>query len=161
MMLTTDVLQQIGRYRIVVVVIAGLDVCVQRFHDCFVIVHKVLDHIASVGNLLARVFLQSRMIVEPMQRPGGLTTQLHTANAGLETDNARIGRMVGIVETLIMAAAGSGVPTVDTPFIDRVRAEADRISSLFEAALSGARSAKTTCSTRPTCRSPAPTRSNF
>ncbi|MFL5287203.1 MAG: methyl-accepting chemotaxis protein [Rhodopila sp.] len=81
----------------------------------------------------AAIDAESRGFIDTL---AGLTTQLHTANAGLETDNARIGRMVGIVETLIMAAAGSGVPTVDTPFIDRVRAEADRISGLFEAALS-------------------------
>ncbi|WP_170114661.1 methyl-accepting chemotaxis protein [Rhodopila globiformis] len=66
----------------------------------------------------------------------GLISQLHAANAGLETDNARIGRMVGVAETLMTAAASSGVATVDTPFIDRVRAEARRIGALFEAALS-------------------------
>jgi methyl-accepting chemotaxis protein len=64
-----------------------------------------------------------------------LTDQLHQANAELKTDNDRIGRMVGIVETLIMAAATSGVPTMDTPFIDRVRAEAAHIGTIFEEAL--------------------------
>jgi methyl-accepting chemotaxis protein len=94
---------------------------------------EISRQVVAITQAAAAIDDESRGFIDSLV---GLTSQLHAANAGLETDNARIGRMVGIAETLITAAASSGIATVDTPFIDRVRAEAERISALFEAALS-------------------------
>ncbi|WP_119418268.1 methyl-accepting chemotaxis protein [Desertibaculum subflavum] len=58
------------------------------------------------------------------------------AGRNLDTARSRVGNMVGLGETLIGLAVGSGEPTVDTPIVELARAKAAEIAAVFEAALS-------------------------
>ncbi len=65
----------------------------------------------------------------------GLAQRVGRSNAGLMADTRRINTIVDVAETLINQAAGAGIATVDTGFIQRVQAEARRIADRFEQAL--------------------------
>ena len=80
----------------------------------------------------AAIDTESRGFVEILS---GLTEGINRSRSGLTEAEARSSRIVGIAETLITSAFESGVPTVDTPFVERVQRDAARISAAFEAAV--------------------------
>jgi methyl-accepting chemotaxis protein len=64
-----------------------------------------------------------------------LTNDMTASSDGLQRSRDRIAELVQISEALIAATAATGIATVDTPFIQRVQDDAQRIAQLLEAAL--------------------------
>ncbi|WP_196260277.1 methyl-accepting chemotaxis protein [Pelagibacterium limicola] len=65
----------------------------------------------------------------------GLSASIVRSKNHLDAAERRAESILTISEEFILFVADSGVETADTPFIDEVRAQADRIGSLFEAAV--------------------------
>ncbi len=65
----------------------------------------------------------------------GLSQSIARSKSHLDAAEKRAESILTISEEFILFVADSGVETADTPFIDEVRAQADRISALFESAV--------------------------
>jgi methyl-accepting chemotaxis protein len=65
----------------------------------------------------------------------GLADEIAEADVTLSATSGRIAQVVDATERLIGAVNDTGLPTIDSPFIARVRLEATRIGALFEQAL--------------------------
>ncbi len=88
MVLGANVLEEIRRDLILIVIVGMRNVFKQRFHDRFVIVQQILDHVTGIGNFIARVFPQAGVFPEPVQCPGSLPAQLQ-ALFGQQVGNLR------------------------------------------------------------------------
>ncbi len=64
-----------------------------------------------------------------------MSAEVEASSGDLKRARDRILNLVQIAESLVGATADTGIETVDTPFIHRVQADAGKISTLFEAAL--------------------------
>jgi methyl-accepting chemotaxis protein len=65
----------------------------------------------------------------------GLSASIVRSKSHLDAAEKRADSILTISEEFILFVAQSGVQTADTPFIDEVRAQADRIGALFESAV--------------------------
>ena len=65
----------------------------------------------------------------------GLAASIARSQSHLDTAEDRAEAILTISEEFILFVADSGVETADTPFINEVKAQADRIGALFESAV--------------------------
>ncbi|WP_198669627.1 methyl-accepting chemotaxis protein [Pelagibacterium sediminicola] len=65
----------------------------------------------------------------------GLAASIARSQSHLDTAENRAEAILTISEEFILFVADSGVETADTPFINEVKAQADRIGALFESAV--------------------------
>jgi methyl-accepting chemotaxis protein len=66
---------------------------------------------------------------------GGLAAGIKETDANLQDARERLNKLVGLSENLVALTAGSGVETIDTPFIKAAQETAGQVAALFEAAV--------------------------
>jgi methyl-accepting chemotaxis protein len=65
----------------------------------------------------------------------GLAGGVQTTNGNLRQARERLNKLVGISEDLVGLTAGSGIETIDTPFIRAAQEAATEVAALFETAV--------------------------
>src|SRR5262249_8551532 len=75
-MLGADILKQIGRDCIIILVVSGLYIFVKRFQYGLMIIQKIFNHAVGVRDFVTFFLWQTRMRLKPREGSSSLTAEL-------------------------------------------------------------------------------------